>query len=108
MPQTSVRLLRLLSLLQTPGDWTGPQLAETLGVTTRTIRKDIERLRGLGYLVHAIPGTAGGYRVGPRASMPVPGSAPALDAAVLTIIAAACRDREQLRFDYTGQDGTGS
>ena len=108
MPQTSVRLLRLLRLLQAPDDWTGPQLAEKLGVTTRTIRKDIERLRGLGYLVHAIPGTAGGYRVDPRASMPIPGSAPALDAAVLTTIATACRDREQLRFDYTGQDGTAS
>jgi predicted DNA-binding transcriptional regulator YafY len=114
MPQTSVRLLRLLRLLQTPDDWTGPQLAEKLGVTTRTIRKDIERLCGLGYLIHAIPGTAGGYRVDPRASMlipgslPIPGSTPALDAAVLTTIATACRDREQLRFDYTGQDGTSS
>jgi predicted DNA-binding transcriptional regulator YafY len=108
MPQTSVRLLRLLSLLQTPGNWTGPQLAEKLGVTTGTIRKDIERLRGLGYPIHAIPGTAGGYRVGPSASLPIPGSTPGLDAAVLTIIATACRDREQLRFDYTGQDGTSS
>src|SRR5216683_38406 len=104
MPQTSVRLLRLLRLLQAPDDWTGPQLADKLGVTTRTIRKDIERLRGLGYLIHAIPGTAGGYRVDPRASAPVPGSVPvpgsaaALDAAALTIIATACRGREQLRF----------
>ena len=108
MPQTSVRLLRLLRLLQTPDDWTGPQLAQKLGVTTRTIRKDIERLRGLGYLIHAIPGMAGGYRVDPRASLPIPGSTPALDAAVLTTIATACRDREQLRFDYTGQDDTSS
>src|SRR5487761_1167487 len=105
MPQTSVRLLRLL---QTPDDWTGPQLVETLGVTTRTIRKDIERLRGRGYLIHAIPGTAGGYRVDPRASLPVPGPAPALDAAVLTTIAASCRDRVQLRFDFTGQNGASS
>ena len=114
MPQTSVRLLRLLRLLQAPDDWTGPQLADKLGVTTRTIRKDIERLRGLGYLIHAIPGTAGGYRVDPRASapvpgsVPVPGSTPALDAAALTIIATACRGREQLRFDYTGHDGSSS
>jgi predicted DNA-binding transcriptional regulator YafY len=108
MPQTSVRLLRLLRLLQTPDEWTGPQLAEKLGVTTRTIRKDIERLRGLGYLIPAIPGTAGGYRLGPGASMPIPGSIPAPDAAVLIIIATACRDREQLRFDYTGQDGASS
>ena len=104
IPQTAGRLL---ALLQTH-DWTGPQLAEKLGVTTRTIRKDIERLRGLGYLIHAIPGTAGGYRVEPPAAMPNPGSPPALDAAVLTTIATACRDREQLRFDYTGQDGTSS
>jgi predicted DNA-binding transcriptional regulator YafY len=108
MPHTAVRLLRLLALLQTPDDWTGPQLAGKLGVTPRTIRKDIERLRGLGYLIHAIPGTAGGYRADPRAAVPVPGSAAALDAAALTTIATACRDREQLRFDYTGQDGSSS
>jgi predicted DNA-binding transcriptional regulator YafY len=108
MLQTSARLLRLLSLLQTPDDWTGPQLAEKLGVTTRTIHKDIERLRGLGYPIHAIPGTARGYRMGAGASMPIPGPAPALDTAVLTTIAAACRDREQLRFDYTDQDGARS
>ncbi len=78
MSQTSVRLLRLLRLLQTPDDWTSPQLAEKLGVTTRTIRKDIERLRGLGY-IHAIPGTAGGYRVDPAppCQSPAPCRSPA-------------------------------
>ncbi|GIH94821.1 helix-turn-helix transcriptional regulator [Planobispora siamensis] len=70
MPDTSARLLRLLSLLQTPRDWSGPQLAERLGVTTRTIRNDVERLRGLGYPVHATPGAAGGYRLGAGASLP--------------------------------------
>ncbi|MBA9002303.1 helix-turn-helix transcriptional regulator [Thermomonospora cellulosilytica] len=70
MLETSARLLRLLSLLQTPRDWTGPQLAERLGVTTRTIRNDIERLRSLGYPVHATPGVAGGYRLGAGASLP--------------------------------------
>ncbi|GIH80278.1 helix-turn-helix transcriptional regulator [Planobispora longispora] len=70
MADTSARLLRLLSLLQTPRDWSGPQLAERLGVTTRTIRNDVERLRGLGYPVHATPGAAGGYRLGAGASLP--------------------------------------
>ncbi|MGV9327365.1 helix-turn-helix transcriptional regulator [Streptosporangium sandarakinum] len=70
MLETSARLLRLLSLLQTPRDWTGPQLAERLQVTTRTIRNDVERLRELGYPVHATPGVAGGYRLGAGAQMP--------------------------------------
>jgi predicted DNA-binding transcriptional regulator YafY len=70
MLETSARLLRLLSLLQTPRSWTGPQLAERLGVTTRTIRNDVERLRTLGYPVHATPGVAGGYRLGAGAALP--------------------------------------
>src|ERR1700730_11719616 len=98
MLQTSARLLRLLSLLQAPDDWTGPQLAEELGVTTRTIHKDIERLRGLGYPIHAIPGTARGYRMGAGASTPIPGPAPALDTAVLTTIPAPVRDRAEVPF----------
>src|SRR5260221_10570283 len=72
MLETSARLLRLLSLLQTRGDWTGPQLAERLGVTTRTIRNDIERLRSLGYPVDATPGVSGGYRFGGGAALPPP------------------------------------
>ncbi|WP_436758619.1 helix-turn-helix transcriptional regulator [Streptosporangium sp. V21-05] len=165
MLETSARLLRLLSLLQTPRDWTGPQLAERLGVTTRTVRNDVERLRGLGYPVHATPGAAGGYRLGAGAALPplllddeeavavavglrtaaggtvagieeaslralakldqvlpsrlrrrvdalqtavvaVQGGGPTVDAEVLTTLAGACRDRESLRFDYTGHDGT--
>ena len=70
MIETSARLLRLLSLLQTPRDWSGPQLAERLGVSTRTIRNDVDRLRELGYPVHATPGAAGGYRLGAGARMP--------------------------------------
>ncbi len=70
MLETSARLLRLLSLLQMRHDWTGPQLAERLEVTTRTIRHDIDRLRSLGYPVHASPGVAGGYRLGADASLP--------------------------------------
>jgi predicted DNA-binding transcriptional regulator YafY len=68
--ETSARLLRLLSLLQQRRDWTGPALAERLGVTTRTIRNDIERLRTLGYPVPATPGAAGGYRLGAGAALP--------------------------------------
>jgi predicted DNA-binding transcriptional regulator YafY len=70
MLETSARLLRLLSELQTPRDWTGPQLAERLGVSTRTVRNDIERLRSLGYPVHATRGAVGGYRLGAGAALP--------------------------------------
>jgi len=70
MLETSARLLRLLSHLQARRDWTGPQLAERLGVTTRTVRNDIERLRSLGYPVDATPGVAGGYRLGTGAALP--------------------------------------
>src|SRR5688572_17668905 len=68
--ETSARLLRLLSLLQARRDWTGPELAERLGVTTRTIRNDVDRLRRLGYPVDATPGVAGGYRLGTGAEVP--------------------------------------
>src|SRR6266511_61348 len=70
MLQTSARLLRLLSLLQARADWSGPELADRLGVTTRTVRNDVERLRTLGYPVHATPGVAGGYRLGAGAALP--------------------------------------
>jgi predicted DNA-binding transcriptional regulator YafY len=70
MPETSVRLLRLLSLLQARPDWPGPELARRLGVSTRTVRKDVERLRTLRYPVHATPGVAGGYRLGAGAVLP--------------------------------------
>ena len=70
MLDTSARLLRLLSLLQATRDWTGPALAERLGVSTRTVRTDVERLRRLGYPVHATPGVAGGYRLGAGAKLP--------------------------------------
>jgi predicted DNA-binding transcriptional regulator YafY len=67
---TSGRLLRLLSLLQTPRDWTGTELARRLDVSSRTIRNDIERLRDLGYPVHATRGPIGGYRLEAGTSMP--------------------------------------
>lgn len=70
MLETSARLLRLLSLLQTPRDWTGNELAERLEVSTRTVRQDVDRLRNLGYPVHATRGNVGGYRLGAGAVMP--------------------------------------
>ena len=70
MLETSARLLRLLSLFQARRDWTGAELAERLGVTTRTVRNDVERLRELGYPVEARPGVAGGYRLGAGAALP--------------------------------------
>jgi predicted DNA-binding transcriptional regulator YafY len=70
MLETSARLLRLLSLLQTHRDWPGPELANRLGVTPRTVRRDVDRLRELGYPVHATPGTGGGYQLGAGARLP--------------------------------------
>jgi len=70
MLDTSARLLRLLSLLQARRDWTGTELAGRLGVTTRTIRNDVDRLRRLGYPVEARPGVAGGYRLGAGGALP--------------------------------------
>ena len=61
MLSSSTRLLRLLSLLQTRSHWMGPELAERLEVHPRTLRRDIDRLRQLGYPVHASSGVAGGY-----------------------------------------------
>jgi predicted DNA-binding transcriptional regulator YafY len=165
MLETSARLLRLLSLLQARRDWTSAELADRLGVTTRTIRNDIGRLRALGYPVEARPGVAGGYRLGTGGALPplllddeeavavavglrtaaggsiagieetsvralaklqqllparlrrqvsafqayalpLPSSGPQVDPDVLTVIAAACRDHERLRIDYTTHSGT--
>ncbi|MEU8633663.1 YafY family protein [Amycolatopsis sp. NPDC048633] len=162
---TSERLLRLLSLLQARRDWPGADLASRLEVDVRTIRRDVERLRSLGYPVHATPGVAGGYRLGAGAALPpllldddeavavavglrtaasgtvsgieetsvralakleqvlparlrprvgalqaatmsLPGGGPTVDASVLTVIAAACRDHERLRFGYGDRAGT--
>ncbi len=70
MLETSARLLRLLALLQARRDWTSTELATRLGVTTRTIRNDVDRLRRLGYPVDARPGVAGGYRLGTGGALP--------------------------------------
>jgi predicted DNA-binding transcriptional regulator YafY len=165
---TSSRLLTLLSLLQGRRDWPGGELAERLEVSGRTVRRDIERLRGLGYPVDSLTGPAGGYRLragtamppllldddeaiaiavglrtAARASvtgieetavralvkleqvlpahlrrrvqalasattaLPAPGG-PTVDPQTLTVIAAACRDAERLRFAYRARDGVAS
>lgn len=70
MWDTSARLLRLLSLLQVRRDWSGPELADRLAVDVRTVRRDVERLRSLGYPVESTPGVAGGYRLGAGADLP--------------------------------------
>ncbi len=165
--ETSVRLLRLLSLLQVKQDWSGADLATRLGVTTRTVRNDVERLRILGYEVYSSTGVTGGYRLGAGSAMPplllnddeaiavgvglraaaagtvagieetslqalakleqtlparlrhrldplrqamvsAPGGGPTVGAETLTTIAQACRDHEQLRFDYRGYTGADS
>jgi len=162
--ETSSRLLELLALLQARRDWRGPELADRLGVSRRTVRRDIERLRRLGYPVESLTGPAGGYRLRAGAAMPPlllddeeaiaiavglgtaarasvtgieetavralvkleqvlpaqlrrrvralgsatiapPVAGPTVDPRHLTVIAAACRDRECLRFGYRSRDG---
>ncbi len=70
MANTSSRALRLLSLLQTHRFWAGSELADRLEVSERTLRRDIERLRDLGYPVQSNRGVEGGYQLGPGGSMP--------------------------------------
>src|SRR5918993_287670 len=78
MSDPTARVLQLLSLLQTHKFWPGTELSERLEVSGRTLRRDVDRLRELGYPV---------------------------DAEALAILAQACRDHEELRFDYTARDG---
>src|SRR5438128_12379418 len=167
MSETSSRLLELLSLLQGRRDWPGDELAERLEVSGRTIRRDIERLRRLGYPVESLPGPTGGYRLRAGSAMPplllddeeaiaiavglrtaarasvtgieetsvralvkleqvlpahlrrrvsalgsatytLPVVGATIDPQHLTVIAAACRDSECLRFGYRRRDGAGS
>ena len=70
MSQTTSRVLQLLGLLQSRRVWSGPELADRLGVTTRSVRRDVERLRDLGYPVHASTGHGGGYQLGAGAALP--------------------------------------
>ena len=70
MSDPTSRVLDLLSLLQTHRFWSGVELSERLGVSARTLRRDVDRLRSLGYPVDATPGSAGGYRLAAGAHMP--------------------------------------
>src|SRR5919109_1228889 len=167
MTETSGRLLELLSLLQARRDWPGAELADRLEVSGRTIRRDVERLRTLGYPVDSLTGRAGGYRLRAGTAMPplllddeeaiaiavglrtaarasvtgieetavralvkleqvlpahlrrrvgalgsatftLPAGGPTVDPQTLTILAAACRDKESLRFSYRRRDGADS
>lgn len=67
---TSSRLLELLSLLQARRDWPGGELADRLEVSRRTVRRDVERLRNLGYPVESLTGPAGGYTLRAGTAMP--------------------------------------
>src|SRR5215211_534177 len=131
MSETSSRLLELLSLLQARRDWPGAELAGRLDVSERTIRRDVERLRALGYPVESLRGPAGGYRLRAGTAMPpllleqvlpahlrrrvgalgsatiAPGvTGPTVDPQHLTVIATACRESECLRFAYRSRDGS--
>jgi predicted DNA-binding transcriptional regulator YafY len=68
--ETTGRVLQLLGLLQSRRVWRGDQLAERLGVTTRSVRRDVDRLRDLGYPVRASKGHGGGYQLGAGAALP--------------------------------------
>lgn len=70
MSETGGRLLRLLSVLQQRPVWRGEELAERVEVTLRTLRRDIERLRHLGYTVEAVRGRYGGYRLAAGGGLP--------------------------------------
>lgn len=70
MPTTAARLLDLLSLLQARRDWPGAVLADRLGVSHRTVRRDVERLREMGYRVQAAMGPDGGYRLEAGSELP--------------------------------------
>jgi predicted DNA-binding transcriptional regulator YafY len=166
VPDPTARTLHLLSLLQTHRFWSGAELAQRLETSPRTLRRDVERLRDLGYPVDATPGPSGGYRLAAGAHLPpllldddeavaiavglraaagasvegiedtsvralvkleqmLPdrlrrrvaavhanvaslrwaGEGPTVDAEALAVLALACRDHEQVGFDYESRDG---
>jgi predicted DNA-binding transcriptional regulator YafY len=70
MLDTATRLLRLLSLLQSRVEWSSTELAEELDVTRRTVRRDVDRLREVGYPINSSRGSSGGYRLGTGGALP--------------------------------------
>ncbi len=70
MAETASRMLALLTLLQSRRDWPGQVLADRLNVTSRTVRRDVDRLRELGYLVTSAKGPDGGYRLEAGSELP--------------------------------------
>lgn len=104
MPKTSARLLVLLSLLQARRDWPGTLLAERLEVSARTVRRDVGRLRELGYPIVTTKGPDGGYRLGAGSRPPLlfdDEQAVALTVALqLATVGAAVHHSEVLRFGY--------
>ncbi|MBE3012781.1 WYL domain-containing protein [Microbispora sp. NEAU-D428] len=70
MPKTSARLLALLSLLQTRRNWSGEDLAARLQISARTVRRDVDRLRELGYPITTFKGPDGGYRLDAGSQLP--------------------------------------
>ncbi|MFE6735950.1 helix-turn-helix transcriptional regulator [Microbacterium sp. NPDC057650] len=70
MTTPTARLLTLLSLLQTPRDWPGKELADRLGIAPRTVRRDVDRLRALGYRIATAKGPYGGYRLEAGSELP--------------------------------------
>src|SRR5699024_6653939 len=70
MADTTVRILQLLALLQSHRYWSGQELADRLGVSLRTLRRDVDRLREVGYPIDAERGVGGGYQMAPGAAMP--------------------------------------
>lgn len=70
MAATTARLLRLLALLQARSVWSSQELADELGITTRSVRRDVDRLRDLGYPVRASRGVGGGYQLGAGRALP--------------------------------------
>ena len=73
MTDPTSRALHLLGLMQARAVWSGPELARQLGVTTRTVRRDVERLRALGYTVESDAGADGGYSLGRGQVLPQDG-----------------------------------
>ncbi|WP_327205486.1 MULTISPECIES: helix-turn-helix transcriptional regulator [unclassified Rathayibacter] len=104
MTSASSRVLRLLSLLQVRRVWPGELLSERLEITPRTVRRDIDRLRGMGYRIRAIKGPDGGYRLDALRFTTMTPEAPVVAPEVLVAVSAAVRAREVLRFDYSGAE----